>query len=129
LRNSSSLIQIIGRAARNADAKVILYADKITDSIKYTMDETNRRRKIQLEFNKKNKITPKTIVRPIEEPLIIVKDTKHIPKAEKERLIPQIEKEMREAAENLDFELAIELRDELARLRGEKNGEEKFEEI
>jgi excinuclease ABC subunit B len=119
LRDQQSLIQIIGRAARNANAKVILYADKITSSIESAMQETKRRRKIQIEYNRKNNITPTTIKKPIEEQLVIVKDTKHIPKKEKERLIPQIEKEMKEAAENLDFELAIELREQLRILREE----------
>jgi len=127
LRDQQSLIQIIGRAARNVNAKVILYADKITGSIKYAMDETRRRRKIQIEYNKKNNITPTTIKKPIEDQIIIVKDTKHIPKKEKERLVPQIEQEMREAAENLNFELAIELREQLRFLRGE--GEKEDEKI
>ncbi len=119
LRDQQSLIQIIGRAARNVDAKVILYADRLTDSMINAIKETERRRKIQLEFNKKNKITPKTIVKPIEEQTIIVKDTKHIPNKEKEKLIPVLEKEMKEAAEKLDFELAISLRDQINGLRKE----------
>jgi excinuclease ABC subunit B len=119
LRNASSLIQIIGRAARNKDAKVILYADKITDSIKEAVNETQRRRKIQLEYNQKHKITPKTIIKPIEEQTIVVKDTKHIPKKEKEKLVPVLEKEMHEAAEKLDFELAIALRDQIKALQKE----------
>ncbi len=117
LRNVSSLIQIIGRAARNSEAKVILYADKITDSIKFAVAETERRRNIQLAYNKKHNITPTTIKKAIEEQTIIVSDTKHIPNSEKERLIPQLEKEMRQAAEDLDFELAIALRDQIQGLR------------
>ena len=120
LRDKQSLIQTIGRAARNADAKVILYADKMTDSMKGAMEETKRRRKVQMEYNKKNHITPTTIVKPIEEQMIIVRNTKHIPKKEKERLIPEIEKEMHQAADMMDFERAIELRDQLRILRGEK---------
>ncbi|MCX6803077.1 MAG: excinuclease ABC subunit UvrB [Candidatus Diapherotrites archaeon] len=119
LRDQKSLIQIIGRAARNSASKVILYADKHTDSMKRAIAETNRRREIQLAFNKKNHITPKTIIRPIEEQLLVLKDTKHIPKSEKERLIPQIEVEMRAAAERLDFELAIALRDQIASMKKE----------
>lgn len=119
LRDSQSLIQIIGRAARNINAKVILYADNYTESMKKAIRETDRRRAIQLEFNKKNKIVPKTIIKPIEEQTIILKDTKHIPKKEKEKLIPVLEKEMRQAAEKLDFELAIALRDQLKALEAE----------
>jgi excinuclease ABC subunit B len=127
LRDQQSLIQIIGRAARNVNAKVILYADKMTNSIKSAIEETERRRKIQIEYNKKNNITPTTIKKPIEEQVIIIKDTKHIPKKEKEKMIPQIEKEMREAAEMLDFELAIKLREQLVKLKGEET--RKLEEL
>ncbi len=119
LRNTSSLIQIIGRAARNAQAHVILYADRITDSIKQAVSETDRRRTIQQAYNKKHNITPTTIKKAIEEQTIIVSDTKHIPNIEKERLIPQLEKEMRQAADALDFELAIALRDQLQTLRND----------
>jgi len=119
LRNQQSLIQIIGRAARNVNAKVILYADKSTESIENAIAETERRRALQIEYNKKNKITPKTIKKEIEEQTIVVKDTKHIPKSEKEKLVPQLEKEMRQAAEALDFELAIALRDQLKLLQDE----------
>lgn len=119
LRDQKSLIQIIGRAARNSTSKVILYADRETGSMKEAMAETERRRKIQIEYNKKNKITPKTIKKPVEEAQILVRDTKHIPKAEKERLVTQLEKEMRDAAEKLDFELAIAIRDQIKNLRDE----------
>jgi len=128
LRDQQSLIQIIGRAARNIRSYVILYADKTTDSMNQAIAETNRRREIQVAYNKKNKITPKTIIKPIEEATIIVKDTKHIPNKEKEKLIPQLEKEMREAAEMLDFELAIALRDQITMLQNEL-GIKKKEEI
>ncbi|MGV8131425.1 MAG: excinuclease ABC subunit UvrB [Candidatus Pacearchaeota archaeon] len=130
LRDTPSLIQIIGRAARNVNAKVILYADKETGSIENAIIETNRRRKIQLEYNKKNKIIPKTIKKPIEDSYIIIKDTKHIPKSEKQKMVPQLEKEMRAAADNLDFELAIALRDQLSVLQEElglKKGKEILE--
>jgi excinuclease ABC subunit B len=113
LRDQQSLIQIIGRAARNSTSKVILYADKTTGSMNGAIAETNRRREIQVQYNKKNNITPRTIIKPIEESEIIIKDTKHIPKKEKEKLIPQLEKEMRQAADELDFELAIALRDQI----------------
>ncbi|MFA5931529.1 MAG: excinuclease ABC subunit UvrB [archaeon] len=121
LRDQKSLIQIIGRAARNSTSKVILYADKNTDSMKKAIAETNRRREIQLAYNKKNHITPITISKPIEEQSIIIKDTKHIPNKEKERLIKQMEIEMRAAAEKLDFELAIALRDQIASMQKELN--------
>ena len=122
LRNASSLIQIIGRAARNVDAKVVLYADEITPSMELAMSETSRRREIQINYNKVNGIIPKTIVKPIADQKIVLKDTKHIPKKEKERLIPQLENEMKEAAENLDFEMAIAIRDQITALEKEVNG-------
>ncbi len=128
LRNQRSLIQIIGRAARNQNAKVILYADRMTDSIKQAIEETERRRKIQTEYNKVHKIVPKTIKKSIEDQTIIIKDTKHIPKKEKEKLVVQLEKEMRKAADDLDFELAISLRDQLKILQNEL-GIKKEEEI
>jgi len=119
LRDTQSLIQIIGRAARNVNAKVILYADKMTGSMELAISETKRRREIQKEYNKKHGITPKTIKKPIEESHIVVKDTKHIPKSEKQKLVPQLEKEMRQAAEDLDFELAISIRDQLTLIKNE----------
>lgn len=117
LRDSKSLIQIIGRAARNVNSKVVLYADRLTDSIKQAVRETDRRRELQLEYNKKNKIHPKTIIKPIKMKEILVKDTKHIPKKEIPNIIIEIEVEMREAAERLDFERAIELREMVNRLK------------
>ncbi len=117
LRDQKSLIQIIGRAARNSASKVILYADKETRSMKGAIDETNRRRTIQIAYNKKHNITPTTIIKPIEEQKIIMQDTKHIPIAEKKRMVPQLELEMKNAAERLDFELAIQLRDKLALIK------------
>jgi len=125
LRDQKSLIQIIGRAARNSASKVILYADRNTESMIKAIAETNRRRTIQLAYNKKNHITPKTIIKSIEEQSIIIKDTKHIPVKEKERLVKQIEIEMRAAAERLDFELAIALRDQIASMQKEINAKKK----
>jgi excinuclease ABC subunit B len=113
LRDSRSLIQIIGRAARNVNSKVVLYADYLTDSIKKAIDETNRRRSIQIEFNKKHNITPTTIIKPIKEKMVEVKDTKHIPKKDIPNLIIDLEIEMRKAADDLDFEKAIFLRDKI----------------
>ncbi len=117
LRNDKSLIQTIGRAARNVDSKVFLYADYMTDSIKSALEETNRRREIQIEFNKKNKITPKTILKPIKEKEFEIKDVKSIPKKEIPNLIIELSKEMDIASEKLDFEKAIMLRDKIKNLQ------------
>lgn len=117
LRDQRSLIQIIGRAARNINSKVVLYADKITDSIRKAIDETNRRREIQIEFNKKHNITPETIIKPVKEKLVDIKTAKHIPKKEIPNMLIQLEAEMREAADKLDFEKAIILRDKINKLK------------
>ncbi len=117
LRDHRSLIQIIGRAARNVNSKVILYADNITDSIKNALEETNRRRNIQLEFNKKYNITPETIIKPIKEKIVDIKDIKHIPKRDIPNIIIDLEIQMRDAADNLDFEKAIKLRDRINKLK------------
>jgi excinuclease ABC subunit B len=116
LRDTRSLIQIIGRAARNVNSKVVLYADKTTDSIKNAVEETNRRRTIQLEYNTKHKITPETIIKPVKEKVIDIKDTKHIPKQQIPNLIIELDAEMRTAAEKLDFERAIALRERIKQL-------------
>ncbi len=129
LRSERSLIQIIGRAARNAHGKVIMYADSITDSMQKALDETNRRRSIQIAYNKEHGITPKTIIKPIHE-VVRSKETQEMTakymnkktkmgKKDKEKLLASIEKEMREAAKVLDFERAAELRDILLELRDE----------
>ena len=131
LRSETSLVQTIGRAARNADSKVIMYADKITDSMKLAIDETARRRKIQIEYNEKHNIVPKTIIKPVENNLLTmlasfrnIEDvvaqnmaednisTKDLPK-----LIAKLEKEMKKSASLLDFERAAEIRDKLSALR------------
>ncbi|HJJ35831.1 MAG TPA: excinuclease ABC subunit UvrB [Methanocorpusculum sp.] len=119
LRNTRSLIQIIGRAARNADSYVVLYADTMTDSMKEALSETSRRRKLQLAYNAEHGITPVTIKKPIPEKDvdIKIKDTKHIPAAEIPNMIISLEAKMHEAAETLDFELAIELRDRINQLK------------
>ena len=117
LRNTRSLIQIIGRAARNAESHVVLYADVMTDSIKAAIAETARRRQMQIAFNEENGITPQTIRKPIPEKEVDLKDTKHIPSAEIPNLIIQLEAEMKTAASALDFEHAIELRDRIAELQ------------
>jgi excinuclease ABC, B subunit len=132
LRDSRSLIQIIGRAARNSNSKVVLYADKMTGSIKSAMEETERRRMLQMEFNVKNGITPQTIRKPIREQVAEISDVKYVPKAEIPSLIIQYEAEMNLAAEMLDFERAIQMRDivrDLERkLRGEFDEERELKE-
>jgi len=117
LRDQRSLIQITGRAARNISSKVVLYADKITDSIKKAVEETNRRREIQIEFNKKHNITPETIKKPVKEKVVEIKDVKHVPKAEIPNMIIELEAEMKEASDRLDFEKAILIRDKINKLR------------
>lgn len=127
LRSKRSLVQIIGRAARNAEGKVIMYGDSITESMKYAMDETARRRKIQMEYNEKHGIVPKTIIKPVRE-VVRSKETKamtekymkrrKLGKKDMAKLITDLEKEMKEAAKNLEFERAAELRDMIAELRG-----------
>ncbi|MHA2309444.1 MAG: excinuclease ABC subunit UvrB [Candidatus Heimdallarchaeaceae archaeon] len=117
LRDHRSLIQIIGRAARNVDAKVVLYADKITDSMRLALDETDRRRKMQIQYNKDNNISPYTIIKPIPKKTVEIKDTKHIPKSEIPNVIVELEIEMRDASDNLDFEKAIVIRDRIRKLK------------
>ena len=117
LRDERSLIQIIGRAARNVNSKVVLYADIITKSIQKAIEETNRRRDIQIKYNKKHNITPTTIIKPIKEKAVDIKDTKHIPKKDIPQMIVELEFEMKKAADNLDFETAIHLRDRINKLK------------
>ena len=117
LRDHRSLIQIIGRAARNVNSKVVLYADNITESIQKALDETNRRRKMQIDFNKKHNIKPTTIIKPVKEKVVDIKDIKHIPKKDIPKMIVDLELEMNDAADNLDFEKAIFLRDKINRLK------------
>ncbi|NTV24265.1 MAG: excinuclease ABC subunit B, partial [Nanoarchaeota archaeon] len=116
LRDERSLIQTIGRAARNPESKVILYADVMTQSIRNAVRETDRRRNIQVEYNKEHGITPQKIVKPIKEKVVDIKDTKSIPKSDIPNLIIEIDAKMREAAENLNFEEAIALRDRIKEL-------------
>src|SRR5699024_8230892 len=133
LRSERSLIQTMGRAARNENGKVIMYADTITGSMKVAIDETNRRRKIQEEFNEKNGIVPKTIKKDVSELIratAVTEDEEEyeeqrlskvleMPKKEREKVIEQMEKEMHEAAKELDFERATELRDIIFELKAE----------
>lgn len=125
LRNTRSLIQVIGRAARNANGKVIMYAEKITDSMQAAITETNRRRSIQMAYNEENGIIPTTIIKEIRAPLSNsgseneVRQTlsKTSSKTEIERKIKELEKEMRNAAKVFDFERAAELRDIIFELK------------
>lgn len=129
LRSERSLIQIIGRAARNAQGKVIMYADTMTDSMKKAIQETNRRRAIQEKFNEEHHIIPQTILKPVHEVMhsketqemsaAYLKKKNKMPKKEKEKLLASLEKEMKQAAKDLDFERAAELRDMLIELRSE----------
>ena len=123
LRDSRSLIQIIGRAARNSNSKVVLYADKMTGSIKSAMGETERRRTLQMEFNEKHGIVPQTIRKPIREQVAEITDVKYVPKAEIPNLIIHYESEMNLAADMLDFERAIHLRDLIRDLERKMRGE------
>ena len=117
LRNDKSLIQTIGRAARNSESKVILYADVMTESIKKAIRETERRRKIQTDFNEEHKIVPKTITKPIREKKVEIIDTKHIPKGDIPNMIIELQKEMELAADKLEFENAIMLREKIKKLQ------------
>jgi len=119
LRDARSLIQIIGRAARNSDSHVVLYADKMTDSMRAALAETARRREMQIAFNEEHGITPVTIIKPVREKEIDIKDIRHLPKSEIPNLIIELESEMNAAAASLDFERAIQLRDRLKALRTE----------
>jgi len=118
LRDARSLVQTIGRAARNVNAKVVLYADTMTDSIKKAMAETERRRAMQMDYNARHGITPQTVKKPIREREVDITDVKHVPKQEIPNLIIELEAEMQEAAERLDFERAIALRDTIRKLQG-----------
>lgn len=133
LRSETSLIQTIGRAARNMSGQIIMYADKITDSMKKAIDETNRRRKLQIEYNKFNNITPKPIIKSMSNPILdklkiseeksdyelnnqIEIDIKDIPK-----LIKELENEMKTLAKNLEFEKAAQIRDKIIKIKSMKN--------
>ena len=130
LRSETSLIQTIGRAARNAEGRVLLYADKITSAMRAAMDETARRRQIQDDYNKAHGIVPKTIVKSVRDLIEISatptperagKSGVKMTKQELQRQIEKLEKNMREAARMMEYEYAAVLRDEIIRLRGEVN--------
>ena len=127
LRSTRSLIQIVGRAARNSEGTVIMYADSVTDSMRVAITETNRRREIQQKYNEEHGIVPKTIVKKVSEILEIsthsdseFKGTKKLSKAERAQLIDKLTKEMKAAARLLEFEHAAYLRDKIKKLRDEK---------
>ena len=128
LRSETSLIQTVGRAARNADSKVLMYADVITPSMRACIDETERRRKKQKAYNLEHGIVPKTIVKDIYDIIEISTPADAATKAngvrmtatERKQLIDQLEAKMKKAAQMLEFEIAAQLRDEIIRLRGEK---------
>jgi len=124
LRSHRSLIQTIGRCARNANGHVIMYADKITDSMKKAMEETLRRRTIQEKYNLVHNITPTTIQKDIREVVSNIDDTKKekkikVNKKEQLQTMAKIEEEMKKAAKELDFERAMELRDILFEMKSE----------
>ncbi len=117
LRDARSLIQIIGRAARNVNSKVVLYADSVTDSIREAVSETERRRALQVEYNRVHGIVPETIIKAVPEKEVDLKDTKHIPRQDIPNLIVELEAKMKVAAENLEFEEAIRIRDRIRSLK------------
>ena len=133
LRNERSLIQTIGRAARNSHGSVIMYADSVTDSMQAAMDETARRRQIQIAYNKEHGITPTTIIKPIRDLIAVSKkndnagekddfvasDFEDMTKEDQEKLIARLEDEMRAAAKKLDFEQAASLRDTIMDMKTE----------
>ncbi|MBR4964969.1 MAG: excinuclease ABC subunit UvrB [Lachnospiraceae bacterium] len=135
LRSSTSLIQTVGRAARNSSGRVIMYADRITDSMRVAIDETERRRKIQQEYNEEHGITPQTIKKAVrdlisiskaiaKEELRLEKDPESMTDKELDALIAKVEKQMRKAAAELDFESAAMLRDKMVELKQIRFGKE-----
>lgn len=128
LRSETSLIQTIGRAARNAQGHVIMYADTVTDSMRQAMDETQRRREIQMAYNEEHGITPTTIQKSVRdlisiskkvaaEELRMEKDPESMSRKELEKLVKELDKQMRRAAADLNFEAAAELRDKMTELK------------
>ena len=128
LRSETSLIQTIGRAARNSEGHVIMYADKITDSMRVAIDETERRRKLQQAYNEEHGITPKTIQKSVRDLIAISKkvaaeemefdkDPESMSRRELEKLSGDIQKKMKKAAAELNFEAAAEYRDKMVKLK------------
>ena len=125
LRSTRSLIQIVGRAARNSEGMVIMYADSVTESMRVAIEETNRRREIQNAYNEEHGIVPQTIVKKVSDIIEIsthsdseFKNTKKLSKAQRQQLIDSLTKEMKAAARLLEFEHAAYLRDKIKKLRG-----------
>lgn len=132
LRAYRPLIQTMGRAARNANGEVIMYADRITDSMKLAIDETNRRRAIQMKYNEEHRIVPKTIIKPVRDMISVVKADKEAEKSDsfadlnfdeltakqKKQMITNLKEQMQDAAKRLDFESAANLRDAIIELEG-----------
>jgi excinuclease ABC subunit B len=130
LRSSGALIQTIGRAARHLEGRAILYADNMTDSMKRAIDETTRRRRVQVEYNERNGITPQSIIKPIDMMLVAIAegdyvtipveadpDVEELTPEQREEFITELETRMREAAKKFEFEKAAQLRDKVKALR------------
>ena len=125
LRSETSLVQTIGRAARNADGRVIMYADTMTDSMKRAISETERRRAVQMKFNEEHGITPKTIVKEVKSSLLITDKTRKTEGIKAKDIPEEIEKLkalMKVASAQLDFERAIEIRETIAQLKRRLRG-------
>ena len=128
MRSETALVQTIGRAARNAEAKVIMYADVITGSMRRAIDETERRRAVQKKYNKEHHITPKTIIKPISNTIEISKKAEEKPIEDPAQIRAEIERltsSMKLAASSLDFELAIKYREEIAALKRKSESKRK----
>lgn len=126
LRSETSLIQTIGRAARNVDGNVIMYADEITESVRNAVNITNRRREMQMKYNKEHNITPRTVVKTLKEKtrkedVILKDDVENIPVEELKLIIKDLKQEMKQAASQLDFENAARIRDKILVLEGASN--------
>jgi excinuclease ABC subunit B len=130
LRSAGSLIQTIGRAARHVEGHAILYADVMTDSMKQALDETSRRRQVQMEYNERNNIEPQSIVKPIDMSLVAIADADYVTvpleadeevetltQEQRDRFIAELEEKMREAARKFEFEKAAQLRDRVKALK------------
>lgn len=142
LRNERSLIQTIGRAARNEHGAVIMYADTVTESMQKAIDETKRRRAIQMKYNEEHHITPKTIIKPIQDAIsatkpseddgetadsteFTTKDFAKLKKADQEKMVAELTEQMQSAAKRLDFEQAATLRDTVMELKAQMTGKKK----